>query len=268
MSKFIKYENLDFRINNDIFYSTSVQISLRTNIEPVLLSDGSLLRYAPQGTVVGNLTTEFFLTGAYPNYLIPTSDSETSVNALFAGVQIQNCYLKTISFKASQFSPISLSAEFDWFGKLNTLDSTNDFREFSFNRNQSLNNVSHSNRSYISDLNNVFGFSEIFGFQYSEQCERIPFFKNGETVPFRVAKSNKNKSVNVDGNFFKQNDVSNIEGKITNCDLYLKDYNNNLLNTFNISGRIESRGINSTNNGILQSNLAITQRLAPLRNTL
>ena len=59
-----------------------------------------------------------------------------------------------------------------------------------------------------------------------------------------------------------------MEGKITNCDLYIKDYYNNLLNTFNISGRIESRGINVSNNGILQSNLAITQRLAPLRNTL
>jgi hypothetical protein len=40
MSKFIKYENLDFRINNDIFYSTSVEISLQSSIEPVLLSDG------------------------------------------------------------------------------------------------------------------------------------------------------------------------------------------------------------------------------------
>jgi hypothetical protein len=268
MSKFIKYENLDFRINNDIFYSTSVQISLRTSIEPVLLSDGSLLRYAPQGAVVGSLTTEFFLTGSYPDYLIPTSISEDSINAVFAGVQIQNCYLKNISFRASQFSAISLTAEFDWFGKLNTVDSTNNFKPFYFDRNSSLNNVSHSNRSYISDLTNVFGFSEIFGFQYSEQCERIPFFKNGETVPFRVAKSNKNKNVSVDGNFFKQNNVSDVEGKISNCDLYIKDYNNNLLNVFNISGRIESRGINASNNGILQSNLAITQRLAPLRNTL
>jgi hypothetical protein len=268
MSKFIKYENLDFRINNDIFYSTSVQISLRTSIEPVLLSDGSLLRYAPQGAVVGSLTTEFFLTGSYPDYLIPTSISEDSINAVFAGVQIQNCYLKNISFRASQFSAISLTAEFDWFGKLNTVDSTNNFKPFYFDRNSSLNNVSHSNRSYISDLTNVFGFSEIFGFQYSEQCERIPFFKNGETVPFRVAKSNKNKNVSVDGNFFKQNNVSDVEGKISNCDLYIKDYNNNLLNTFNISGRIESRGINASNNGILQSSLAITQRLAPLRNTL
>ena len=268
MSKFIKYENLDFRINNDVFYSTSVEISIQTNIEPILLSDGSLLRYAPQGTIVGSLTTEFFLIGAFPSYLVPTSSTESPVNAIFAGVQIENCYLKTVSFKASQFSPISLSAEFDWFGKLNTVDSTNNFKQFYFNRNQSLNNISHSNRSYISDLNNVFGFSEVFGFQYSEQCERIPFFKNGETVPFRVAKSNKNKSVSVDGNFFKQNDICNVEGKITNCDLYIKDYYNNLLNTFNISGRIESRGINVSNDGILQSNLAITQRLAPLRNTL
>ena len=157
MSKFIKYENLDFRINNDVFYSTSVEISLQSSIEPVLLSDGSLLRYAPQGTVVGSLNTEFFLTGAFPDYLSPTTVSESPVNAVFAGVQIQNCYLKSISFQASQFSPISINAEFEWYGQINAEDSTNNLQAFRTNiRNSALNNISHSNRSYISDITNVF----------------------------------------------------------------------------------------------------------------
>ena len=268
MSKFIKYENLDFRINNDVFYSTSVEISIQTNIEPVLLSDGSLLRYAPQDTIIGSLTTEFFLTGSFPSYLVPTSSTEDSINAIFAGVEINNCYLKSISFQASQFSPISLNVEFDWYGQINTKDSTNNLKPFYATRNASLSQISHSNRSYISDLTNVFGFSEIFGFQYSEQCNRIPFFKNGEIVPFRVAKTNKTKNVTVDGNFFKQNNVNSIEGKDVNCDLFLKDYNNTLLNLFNVSGKIESRGLSVSNNGILQSKLSVMQRLAPLRSSL
>jgi hypothetical protein len=268
MSKFIKYENIDFRINNSIFYSTSVEISMQTNIEPVLLSDGSLLRYAPQQTIIGSLNTEFFLTSSFPSFLSPTLASESPVNVVFAGVQIQNCYLKSISFQATQFSPISLSAEFDWYGQINSTDSTNNLKPFDSKRNTSLSEISHSNRSYISDLTNVFGFSEIFGFQYSEQCNRIPFFKNGEIVPFRVAKTNKVKSVTVDGNFFKQNNVNNIEGKDVSCDLFLKNYNNTLINTFSVSGKIESRGLSVSNNGILQSKLSIMQRLAPLRSSL
>lgn len=268
MSKFIKYENIDFRINNDVFYSTSVEISLQSNIEPVLLSDGSLLRYAPQSTVMGNLNTEFFLNDQFPTYLIPTNNSESPINAVFAGVQIQNCYLKSISFEASQFAPISINAQFEWYGQINTLDSTNNLKTFTKTRNTSLTNISHSNRTYISDITNVFGFSEIFGFRYSEECSRVPFFKNDSIIPFRVAKTNKMKNVDVDGNYFRQTDICNIEGKDSVCDLYLKDYNNNVLNIFSITGKLESRGLSTSNNGILQSKLSIIQRLAPLRGTL
>ena len=92
MSKFIKYENLDFRINNDVFYSNSVSISLQSNISPVLLSDGSLLRYAPDNTVIGSLSTEFYLTDSFPSYLNTTSNSESSISCEFAGIKIDNCY--------------------------------------------------------------------------------------------------------------------------------------------------------------------------------
>lgn len=62
--------------------------------------------------------------------------------------------------------------------------------------------------------------------------------------------------------------MSDIEGTDTVCNLYLKDYENNLLNTFNISGKIESRSLNIDVNGLLQSALSINQRVAPLRSTL
>ena len=58
---------------------------------------------------------------------------------------------------------------------------------------QKLTQISHSNNSYISDLSNVFGFSEIFSYSYNESCDRVPFYKNGEITPFRVAKINKAK---------------------------------------------------------------------------
>lgn len=268
MSKFIKYENIDFRINNDIFYSNSVSISLQSNITPILLSDGTLLRYAPDNTVIGSLNTEFYLINSFPSYLNTTSTIETPVQCTFAGIQIENCYLKSLSFNAQNFEPILLSAEFDWYGKINSSNSTTNLKPFNGNRNNALTNVSHSNQTFLMDIDKVFGFDEIFSFSYSEKVDLLPFFTNGEIVPFRVAKTNKVKSISVEGNYFKQRDIVNIEGQSVNCNLFLKNYNGSLLNTFNVSGKIESRSLNASSDGLLQSTMAISQRLSVSRNTL
>lgn len=268
MSKFIKYENIDFRINDDIFYSDSVTISLQSNITPILLSDGTLLRYAPDNTVIGSLSTQFYLTTSFPSYLNTTSINENSVSCIFAGVKIDNCYLKSLSFNAQNFQPILLSAEFDWYGKINSANTTTTLKPFTSNRNSPLTNVSHSHHSFLMDVDKVFGFDEIFSFSYSEKVDLLPFFANDEITPFRVAKTNKIKSISVDGNYFKQKDVSNIEGQSVNCNLFLKNYNGTLLNTFNISGKIESRSLNASNDGVLQSTLAMTQRLTTTRPTI
>jgi hypothetical protein len=269
MSKFIKYENIDFRINDDVFYSNSISISLQSNISPVLLSDGTLLRYAPDNTVIGSLTSEFYLTNSFPTYLNVVSNTETSITSQFAGIQIDNCYIKSLSFNAQNFQPILITAEFDWYGKINAVNSTNNLKPFSSSaRNTALSNISHSNYTFLMDVDKVFGFDEIFSFSYSEKVDLLPFFANGEIIPFRVAKTNKIKSASVEGNYFKKNDIANIEGQSTNCDLYLKNYNNTLLKIFNISGKIESRSLNVSSDGILQSALAMNQRIGVARNSL
>ena len=268
MSKYIKYENIDFRINNAVYYSNSVGISLQSNITPVLLSDGSLLRYAPENTVIGSLSSEFFLTGTLPSYLMPVSTDESPINCSFAGVSIDNCYLKSMSFSVADFKTVSVKVDFDWYGRINTQDSTQNIKPFLDKRNNPLIDLAHANNSYIIDVSKVFGFDEIFNYSYSEQCDRLPFFQLGEIVPFRVAKTNKIKNVSVEGNVVKQNRISELEGKDTYCELFLKNFSNSLLNTFTISGKIENRSINIQSEGIVQSTLAINQRVAPLRNTL
>lgn len=268
MSKFIKYENLDFRINNNVYYSNSVNISLQSNITPVLLSDGSLLRYAPENTVVGSLSSEFYLNGPLPSELIPVSSIEDPINCQFGGISIDNCYLKSMSFSVADFNSVLVKINLDWYGKINSSNTTSNIRPFIDKRNSALTNVAHANQSYIIDVNKVFGFDEVFNYSYSEQCDRIPFFEIGSIIPFRVAKTNKVKNVTVEGNVVKQNDVSDVYGKDTYCELYLKNFSNTLLNLFTISGKIENRSINIQSDGILQSNLSITEKVAPLRNTL
>jgi hypothetical protein len=268
MAKFIKYENLDFRINNDVFYSNSVAISLQSNISPILLSDGTLLRYAPDNTVVGSLNTEFYLTDSFPNYLNTLSTTESSVIAEFAGIKIENCYLKSLSFKVANFEPVLLSADFDWYGKINSTNSTTALKPFTSTRNSSLTNISHSHHTFLMDVDKVFGYDEIFSFDYSEKVDLLPFFANGEVTPFRVAKTNRIKTISVDGNYFKKNNVANIEGQSVNCDLYLKNYQNTLLKTFNISGKIESRSLNVSSDGLLQSTLSMLEKVTINRNNI
>jgi hypothetical protein len=268
MAKFIKYENIDFRINNDVFYSNSVAISLQSNISPILLSDGTLLRYAPDNTVIGSLSTEFYLTDSFPSYLNTLSNTESSVIAEFAGIKIENCYLKSLSFNVKNFEPVSLSAEFDWYGVINATNSTSNIKPFQKNRNSELSNISHSHHSFLMDIDKEFGFDEIFSFSYSEKIDLLPFFANGEIIPFRVAKTNRLKTISVDGNYFKKTNVANIEGQSVNCDLYLKNYQNTLLKTFNISGKIESRSLNVSSDGLLQSTLSILEKVTINRNNI
>ena len=127
-----------------------------------MLSDGSLLRYAPDNTVIGSLSTEFYLTDSFPSYLNTTSTNEDSVKCNFAGIEITKCYLKSLSFKVANFEPVLLSAEFDWYGTINSTNSTTNLRAFSSKRNSQCNNTSHSHYTFLMDVDRVFGFDEIF----------------------------------------------------------------------------------------------------------
>ena len=118
------------------------------------------------------------------------------------------------------------------------------------------------------DIDKVFGYDEIFSFDYSEKVDLLPFFANGEITPFRVAKTNRIKTISVDGNYFKKTNVANIEGQSVNCDLYLKNYQNTLLKTFNISGKIESRSLNVSSDGLLQSTLSMLEKVTINRNNI
>jgi len=267
MSKFIKYENIDFRINNSVFYSTSVKIAAQTNIQPVLLSDGTLLRYAPSNTVIGSLDTQFYLTGALPSYLLPANNSEDPVPCSFAGISIDNCYIKNISFSVEPFVPILVSATFDWYGTINAKNSFSNQTFFTKGRNPATTDVSHADYSYVADSTASFGFTDILTFNYSEECDRVPFFANDSTVPFRVAKTNKSKSLGVEGNKLINNLIS-IYGSDSTCSVYLKNYGGTLLNTFDITGKLMSQNQNISNNGVLQGSINIKQTVAPNRQSL
>lgn len=263
MSKFIKYENVDFKIENTIFYSSSVQISLKSNIQPVLLSDGTLLRYAPESSVVGSLSAEFYLNTELINALFPLSNSEAPFYCSFAGVSIDNCYINSLSFSVDNFSPVLVTIDADWYGKINI---NNSFKPTTLkSRNSSFNEIAHANQSYIiEDDKNKFGFTEIFNFSYSEKCARIPFFELGESVPFRVMKADRQKSLEIKGNYINSETLPD-DGIDSEAVINLKTLDGNLINTFSITGKINAQNISASQDGILESSISINQTVAPSR---
>lgn len=263
MSKFIKYENVDFKIENTIFYSSSVQIALKSNIQPVLLSDGTLLRYAPESSVVGSLSAEFYLNTALINSLFPLSNSEASFSCSFAGVSIDNCYINSLSFSVENFSPVLVTIDADWYGKINV---NNNFKPKTLeSRNSSFNEIAHANQSYIiEDDKNKFGFTEIFNFNYSEKCSRIPFFELGESVPFRVMKADRQRNLEIKGNYINSETLPD-EGIDSEAVINLKSLTGNLINTFYITGKINTQNISASQDGILESSISINQTVAPSR---
>ena len=118
MSNFLSYQNIDFRFGDQNYYASNVSLSAQASVDAVVLNDGSLLNYAPDGAVIGGLSVDFYLTGSLPSFLQITGTNESSVDVSFAGVKIDKVYAKSVSFSVEPFQPIVISAEFDWYGNV------------------------------------------------------------------------------------------------------------------------------------------------------
>jgi hypothetical protein len=237
MANFLNYRNVAFKLEDKNYYATKVSLSAKANVDPVILNDGSLLNYAPQSSVVGSLSTDFYLTGALPDFLRITGFNESSITANFASVTISNVYPKSISFSVEPFQPILISAEFDWYGNVEVED-------FTSNTNEDKNNIqipSYFANGYRSSLttSNLEGVDKILSFDYSASCERPSFFHINDIIPFRVAKLNRSLQLSL-----KSNDLGgilDIDGKNVNSTVSLRDTYGTVLDTFSISGILLSQ---------------------------
>lgn len=234
MSKFISYQNLDFKLGNQLFYATQVSISAQASVSPVLVNDGTLLNYAPDSAVVGSLSCDFYLTGSIPSFLNITGSSEAATSATFANVSISKLYPKSLSFSVEPFQPLLISAEFDWYGSMLIQNITAQTREQQLAK-TAPNYVANGYKSYL-DASNVEGVGNILSFSYSSSCDRPSYFKVDEKVPFRVCKLNKKASIKLASD--NLGDLIDIEGTSASAFLYLKDLYGESLASFYVTGRV------------------------------
>lgn len=260
MAKFFNYKDIDLTINSQEFYSSQVSVGVSASVEPVVLNDGSFLNYAPTSALVGELNCDFYLTEALPSFLNVTGVDESAVQIQFAGATIPQAYCKSLSFSVEPFSPIVLSAQFEWYGDFNVQD----FQEQSSERRKSKEVPNYIATAYKSYLDNADVFNSesdklgnVVSFSYSSSCDRPAFFNIGELTPFRVAKLNKRCEVQLSSNDLGS--LISINGKTASTVIYIKDFYDTLLNQFPISGVLSNQNYNISNGQYLTSEATIEQ---------
>lgn len=262
MSKFISYQNIDFRLDNAFYYANQVSLSMQASLDPVLLSDGSLLNYAPQGALVGNLSCEFYLTGAIPEFLNLTGSHTSAITASFAGVSIPEVYAKSLSFTVEPFKPILMSAEFDWYGSVNvTLFNPNS--QTLKNSIQIPNYIANAYKSYLTFDNLGGGFRNTTAINYTASADRPAYYKVNNVVPFRVAKLNKKVELSLSSDNLGSN--INYLGRNASTIIYLKDTYGTLLNSFPVSGILTNQKYDVSNGQYLMSSANIMQQVDDIK---
>jgi len=255
MANFINYRNINFSIDDKNYYATRVSLSAKASVEAVVLNDGSLLNYAPQGAVIGNLSTEFYLTGSLPSFLRITGTDESSITGNFAGVAITGLYPKSINFSVEPFKPIVINAEFDWYGNVNV----HYFKENSQQEIESIqipDYVANGYKSYMTSADiDTFGY--ITNFNYSSSCDRPAFFNVNEIVPFRVGKLNKKIDFSLNSNYLGS--LISIAGRTATTTITLKDIYGTTLDTFDVSGVLTSQNYEISQGQYLLASANISQ---------
>lgn len=261
MAKYINYVNLDFQLQNNNFYAEKISLSISASTSPILLSDGSLLRYAPEGAVVGSLSTDFYLTGSLPSYLNISNINEDPITGSFADVNIDKIYPKSISFTVEPFQPILISADFDWYGNIKIQD-VKEQSDVNRKNKQIPQYIANGYKSYL-DTNDLGGVNCIDNFSYSAKCDRPSFFHINEKDPFRIGILNRETTLSLSSNTLGE--MIDIQGKNVSTNIYIKDFYGTSLQLFGITGVLNRQSYEVSNGRYMITSAEIMQTISEIK---
>lgn len=211
MAKFLTFETTAVKLNDSIFPSNSATFGLQAATVPVFDINGNLIDYAPNGPIQGKFSTEFYLTGALPNYLKFDNQSDAPISVSFNNFNIPSAFLTDLSFSVEPYQPISVSASFDFYHGIISLstdlndthnlfspaDGTNKVK----NQLATLNGLSSYiityNRSTYKENPSDFIVSN---FSYSFTVDRQPLLRVKQSIPSRVALKQVNGQFSITSN--------------------------------------------------------------------
>lgn len=211
MAKFLTFETTAVKLNDSIFPSNSATFGLQAATVPVFDINGNLIDYAPNGPIQGKFSTEFYLTGALPNYLKFDNQSDAPISVSFNNFNIPSAFLTDLSFSVEPYQPISVSASFDFYHGIISLSTDLNDTHNLFSPADGTNKV----KNQLATLNGLSSYIITYdrstykenpddfivsNFSYSFTVDRQPLLRVKQSIPSRVALKQVNGQFSITSN--------------------------------------------------------------------
>ena len=211
MAKFLTFETTAVKLNDSIFPSNSATFGLQAATVPVFDINGNLIDYAPNGPIQGKFSTEFYLTGALPNYLKFDNQSDAPISVSFNNFNIPSAFLTDLSFSVEPYQPISVSASFDFYHGIISLSTDLNDTHNLFSPADGTNKV----KNQLATLNGLSSYIMTYdrstykenpddfivsNFSYSFTVDRQPLLRVKQSIPSRVALKQVNGQFSITSN--------------------------------------------------------------------
>lgn len=278
MAKFLTFETTAIRLNDSIFPSNSASFGLQANTVPVFDINGNLIDYAPNGPIQGKFSTEFYLTGALPDFLKLENQSDVPISVSFNNFNIPSAFLTDLSFSVEPYQPIAVSTSFDFYHGIRALDTNlNDIHTLFGpadgstkvkNKLATLNGLSSYivtyNRSSYPDNYDDFIVSN---FNYSFTVERQPLLRVKQSIPLRVALRQINAQFGVTANNI--DGVLDIHGNDAVFNAVLKDAQNpSVYTNMSLTGIIVDQNYAISDSSYGVGSIKMIQNISKKRNII
>lgn len=278
MAKFLTFETTAIRLNDSIFPSNSASFGLQANTVPVFDINGNLIDYAPNGPIQGKFSTEFYLTGALPDFLKLENQSDVPISVSFNNFNIPSAFLTDLSFSVEPYQPIAVSTSFDFYHGIKALDTNlNDVHNLFSpadgstkvkNKLATLNGLSSyiitNNRSSYPDNYDDFIVSN---FNYSFAVERQPLLRVKQSIPLRVALRQVNAQFGVTANNI--DGLLDFHGNDAIFNAVLKDAQNpSVYTTMSLTGIIVDQNYAISDSSYGVGSIKMIQNISKKRNII
>ena len=276
MPKFLTFETTAVKLNDFIFPSNTASFSLQASTVPVFDINGNLIDYAPNGPIQGKFSTEFYLTGALPDYLKFDNQTDVPISISFNNFNIPSAFLTNLSFSVQPYQPILVSTSFDFYHGLLSLstdlnDTHNLFRPANGttqieNELATLNGLTSyivtSNRSTYAQ--NPYDFI-VSNFNYSFTVDRQPLLRVKQSIPSRVAVRQVNGEFGITANNI--DGLLDIHGNEAIFTSILKDSQNpNVYTAIGLTGIIIDQNYVVSDSSYGVANIKMIQNITKKRN--
>ena len=249
---FYTFRDCEVKINDLSFFATNISLSAEANSAPLFYTEERKIgdNVATDG-VKGTAQISYYLTGVDPIKAF-INDEDAIASGNFGGLNFSSGYLRGYSFDAAPNTPVIINADIVFFSALSG-------------------SFSPSNKTYtgLTPLNFSDMTLEGEGVGDVNKIQGIKYVYTTEITPIYVDRSGSNGSA--EGVIFGRNNISldissdnldqslPVTGQGGTIDLYLRDPETNIVESFNIEGVIKRRGVGASAGGQLSPSFTLIQ---------